>query len=102
MDHKLIQNLLKTTKIDIDEEHQKEIMHQILEMVELGEKINDLANSDEEVKNAKPMYNVQEWLGNHTMNASKDVVDDGNYATDIIANAPDKEDNFIAAPKVIE
>jgi len=32
----------------------------------------------------------------------KDVVTDGGYAGDIVANAPRTEDNFFVVPKVVE
>jgi aspartyl-tRNA(Asn)/glutamyl-tRNA(Gln) amidotransferase subunit C len=36
------------------------------------------------------------------MRMRKDVVDDGNIADDILANAPEREDHFFVVPKVVE
>jgi len=37
-----------------------------------------------------------------TMKKRSDVVTDGGFADDILANAPEREDHFFVVPKVIE
>ncbi len=36
------------------------------------------------------------------LHGREDVVTDGGYPTDILANAPEKDDDYFAVPKVIE
>ena len=48
------------------------------------------------------MFNVLEWLGNSMEDYRKDSVTAQDCSTQLIKNAPDQEDMFIAVPKIIE
>ena len=37
-----------------------------------------------------------------TIRGREDVVTDGGYAEDVLANAPEKDDEYFAVPKVVE
>jgi aspartyl-tRNA(Asn)/glutamyl-tRNA(Gln) amidotransferase subunit C len=36
------------------------------------------------------------------MRRREDVVSDGGYAQDVLANAPEKDDEYFAVPKVVD
>lgn len=100
--NKIVDNLIKITKIKLDENAKEEATNQIYNLIKLGKEINNLVENNEDIKNAQPMYNVQDWLGNYDESLREDVVDNQSYCEDIIDNAPDKEEVFIAVPKIIE
>ncbi|WP_373085737.1 Asp-tRNA(Asn)/Glu-tRNA(Gln) amidotransferase subunit GatC [Sneathiella sp.] len=54
--------------------------------------------SEVDTENVEPMTSVADMR----MRWRADVVTDGGYVEDIVANAPGHEDGFFAVPKVIE
>jgi aspartyl-tRNA(Asn)/glutamyl-tRNA(Gln) amidotransferase subunit C len=73
------------------------------EIAHLGQEINSILSFVEElsgvdVENVEPMTSVLPT----TMKMRADVVTDGFIAEKIVANAPEREDNFFVVPKVVE
>ena len=54
--------------------------------------------SEVDVEGVEPMTSVTPMQ----MKKRSDVVDDGNIADDVLANAPAAEDHFFVVPKVVE
>jgi aspartyl-tRNA(Asn)/glutamyl-tRNA(Gln) amidotransferase subunit C len=54
--------------------------------------------SEVDVEGVEPMTSVTPM----EMKKRPDVVDDGNIADDVVANAPATEDHFFLVPKVVE
>lgn len=73
---------------------------------EAGQMTGDLNNilafveqlDEVDVSDVEPMTSVVE----QSMKKRADEVTDGDYAADVVANAPLSEDNFFMVPKVVE
>ncbi len=73
------------------------------EVERLGGELNAILAFVEElnavdVSGVEPLTSVMPM----TMKKRSDVVTDGGFADDILANAPEREDHFFVVPKVIE
>jgi aspartyl-tRNA(Asn)/glutamyl-tRNA(Gln) amidotransferase subunit C len=73
------------------------------EVERLGQELNAILAFVEElnavdVSGVEPLTSVLPMK----MKKRKDVVTDGGFADDILANAPEREDHFFVVPKVIE
>ena len=73
------------------------------EVERLGQELNAILAFVEEL-NAVDVSGVEPLTSVLPMNMKKraDVVTDGGFADDILANAPEREDHFFVVPKVIE
>lgn len=54
--------------------------------------------SEVDTDGVKPLTSAVE----DTIRGREDVVTDGGYAADVLANAPEKDDEYFAVPKVVE
>ena len=73
------------------------------EVERLGQELNAILAFVEEL-NAVDVSGVEPLTSVLPMQMKKrsDVVTDGGFADDILANAPEREDHFFVVPKVIE
>ncbi len=73
------------------------------EVERLGQELNAILAFVEEL-NAVDVSGVEPLTSVLPMKMKKreDVVTDGGFADDILANAPEREDHFFVVPKVIE
>lgn len=62
--------------------------------------VGELANVN--TTGVEPMFSVADLLNQHITTWRNDIVNQKATVDDILLNAPDKEDVFIAVPKVIE
>ena len=82
---------LSRLKVDDDKiEATKEEFNKILNWIE---ELNEI-NTD----NVEPLISVN----NTTLRLREDKVSDGNYQETVLKNAPDKEYDYFAVPKVVE
>ncbi|MGV3278497.1 Asp-tRNA(Asn)/Glu-tRNA(Gln) amidotransferase subunit GatC [Rickettsiales bacterium LUAb2] len=95
-EEELLAKLSKITRINISDAEKSNYIKKLVALMEFSKLIN--ANEVD----AEPMFTVQEWLGKHMENLRKDEAIEGNNTNSLINTAPDKEDVFIAVPKVIE
>ncbi len=66
---------------------------------ELNTILDFVAQLDEvDTSSVEPMTSVIE----HAIHMRDDVVNDGGYQSDILANAPQTEDGYFVVPKVVE
>ena len=93
VDEALVRKIAHLARIrvsDNDVEHLKGELSSILQFVE---QLSEVDTSDVE-----PMTSSVQMV----MKQRKDVVSDGGYADDIVANAPMSEDHYFMVPKVVE
>ncbi len=82
---------LSRLKVDDDKiEATKEEFNKILSWIE---ELNEI-NTD----NVEPLISVNDT----TLRLREDEITDGNYQEAVLANAPDKEYDYFAVPKVVE
>ena len=73
------------------------------EKIEAKEEFNKILNWIEELNevntdNVEPLISVNDT----TLRLREDQITDGNYQEAVLANAPDKEYDYFAVPKVVE
>lgn len=82
---------LSRLKVDDDKiEATKEEFNKILSWIEELNEIN--------IDNVEPLISVNDT----TLRLREDEITDGNYQEAVLANAPDKEYDYFAVPKVVE
>ncbi|MFK5980156.1 MAG: Asp-tRNA(Asn)/Glu-tRNA(Gln) amidotransferase subunit GatC [Rhizobiaceae bacterium] len=88
-----VKRVAKLAHIAVDDTRAADLLDDLNAILGFVEQLNEV-----DVENVQPMTSVVD------MNARQraDVVNDGNKAEDIVANAPASEDNFFMVPKVIE
>ena len=88
-----VKRVAKLARIAVSDEEAEKMqgeLNTILGFVEQLDEVN--------VSGVEPMTSVVSM----EMKKREDVVNDGNKADDIVANAPVTEDNFFMVPKVVE
>ncbi|MDO4162288.1 MAG: Asp-tRNA(Asn)/Glu-tRNA(Gln) amidotransferase subunit GatC [Pseudomonadota bacterium] len=93
IDNETVKRVAFLSRLKIEDskiEAAKEEFNKILNWVE---ELNEV-NTDE----VEPLISVNET----TLRLREDKVTDGNYQEAILANAPDKEYDYFAVPKVVE
>jgi aspartyl-tRNA(Asn)/glutamyl-tRNA(Gln) amidotransferase subunit C len=93
VDQATVRRIAHLARIAVEEnevEHLRGEINAILSFVE--------ALADVDVEGVEPMTSVIPMK----MKMRRDEVTDGYKAADIVANAPEREDNFFVVPKVVE
>lgn len=93
VDQATVRRIAHLARIAVEEnevEHLRGEINAILSFVE--------ALADVDVEGVEPMTSVIPMK----MRMRRDEVTDGYKAADIVANAPEREDNFFVVPKVVE
>lgn len=93
----LLQRLFYTSRISVRDSEKKYFIKKIVNYIDWSNQINQI-----DLEDVQPMFNVIEWLGHTNSNIREDKVTVKDNSNELIDNAPDKEDMFIAVPKVIE
>jgi len=93
LDRSTVENIAFLARIKVPE---AELDHLAGELSHILGWVEQLAEVDTE--NVQPMTSVVEM----TLPERDDVVNDGNDAERVLANAPERADGFYAVPKVVE
>lgn len=93
----LLQKLFYISRLSVSDSEREYFIKKISSYIDWSNEINQI-----DLENIQPMYNVIEWLGYTNSNIREDKVTVTDNSNELINNAPDKEDMFIAVPKVIE
>jgi aspartyl-tRNA(Asn)/glutamyl-tRNA(Gln) amidotransferase subunit C len=88
-----VKRVARLARIAIDDDSAQKMQSELNNILVFVEQLNEVYVADVE-----PMTSVVDM----TMKKRVDVVDDGNRAVDVIANAPLSEDGFFVVPKVVE
>ncbi len=93
VDEKTVRRVARLARLAIPEERLAPMAGELNAILAWVEQLQELDTSAVE-----PMTSVRPMR----LARRKDVVTDGGYAADIVANAPRTEDNFFVVPKVVE
>ncbi len=88
-----VKRVAKLARIAITDERAESMQGELNTILGFIEQLNEV-----NVDGVEPMTSVVQM----DMRKRVDEVNDGNKANDIIANAPESEDNFFMVPKVVE
>ncbi len=88
-----VKRVAKLARIALDAEKAKTMQGELNTILGFVEQLNEV-----DIEGVEPMTSVVDMA----MKKRKDVVNDGDKAEDIVANAPAVEENFFMVSKVIE
>lgn len=88
-----VKRVARLARIAVDEEQAQRMTGELNAILGFVEQLNEV-----DVDGVEPMTSVVPMA----MKKRADAVTDGNKAADIVANAPETEDNFFMVPKVVE
>ncbi len=93
VDQATVKRVAKLSRIAISEENLGKMEGELNAILGFVEQLSEV-----DVEGVEPMTSVTPM----EMKKRKDGVTDGAKANDIIANAPESDDNFFVVPKVVE
>ena len=93
VDIKTVKRVARLSRIAVKDDEAERMANELNAILGFVEQLDEV-----NVDNVEPLTSVIPM----TLRTRKDVVTDGNKASDIVANAPLSEDNFFLVPKVIE
>lgn len=93
IDQKTIVKIANLARLKVSEEQQMSVAGELNNILAWVEQLNEV-----DVSGVEPLANVND--ANLRMRA--DVINDGDKAADILANAPAKTADFFTVPKVVE
>jgi aspartyl-tRNA(Asn)/glutamyl-tRNA(Gln) amidotransferase subunit C len=89
-----VKSIANLARIDVPDEDCPALAAQLSNILKFAEQLSEV-----DTKGVEPLTSVVTMK----LPRREDVVNDGNYAAALLANAPDKaRDEFFAVPKVIE
>ncbi|MCD2171785.1 Asp-tRNA(Asn)/Glu-tRNA(Gln) amidotransferase subunit GatC [Rhizobium sp. C4] len=88
-----VKRVARLARLAVSEEEAQKMVGELNGMLGFVEQLSEV-----DVKNVEPMTSVTPMV----MRKRADVVNDGDKAADIIANAPATTENFFMVPKVVE
>lgn len=88
-----VKRVAKLARIAVSDEDAEKMQGELNTILGFVEQLDEV-----DVSGVEPMTSVVSM----EMKKREDVVNDGNKADDIVANAPVTEDNFFMVPKVVE
>ena len=93
IDKNLVKKVAKLSRISLDDKKIDSLSKDLDSILTFVEKLNEL--DTKEIKTLKS-------IADKTLEARKDIVDDGKIKDDILKNSPEKNEDFFIVPKVIE
>jgi aspartyl-tRNA(Asn)/glutamyl-tRNA(Gln) amidotransferase subunit C len=93
VDLQTVKRVAHLARIAVSEEDAERMTGELNAILGFVEQLNEV-----DVSGVEPMTSVTPM----EMKKRKDVVTDGNKASDIVVNAPATEENFFLVPKVVE
>ncbi|MHA7970724.1 Asp-tRNA(Asn)/Glu-tRNA(Gln) amidotransferase subunit GatC [Rhizobium terricola] len=93
VDLKTVKRVAHLARIALNEEEAQRMMGELNGILGFVEQLSEV-----DVSGVEPMTSVTPMA----MKKRQDVVNDGNKADDIVANAPETDRNFFLVPKVVE
>lgn len=93
VDQATVKRVANLSRIEVSEDNVEKMQGELNAILGFIEQLSEV-----DVEGVEPMTSVTPM----DMKKRVDAVTDGSKADDIIANAPDSDDNFFVVPKVIE
>lgn len=88
-----VKKVAKLARIDVDEAETLHLAQELSKMLAFVEQLTEV-NTD----GVAPLTSVS----SQGMRMRADIVNDGNIATDVLANAPEATSDYFTVPKVVE
>lgn len=88
-----VKRVARLARLAVSEEEAQKMMGELNGILGFVEQLSEV-----DVKDVEPMTSVTPMV----MRKREDVVNDGDKADDIVANAPATTENFFMVPKVVE
>ena len=93
VDEATVRHIARLARIKVTDEEAKNLETELSAILTWVEQLGEV-----DTGNVAPLTSVVEM----SMKKREDQVSDGDYADDIIANAPEVADHFFVVPKVVE
>ncbi|MGC6471723.1 MAG: Asp-tRNA(Asn)/Glu-tRNA(Gln) amidotransferase subunit GatC [Parvibaculales bacterium] len=93
VDEKTVRRIADLARIAVPEDEVAKLADELNAILGFVEQLSEV-----ETEGVQPMTSVVE----RDIKRREDVVSDGGYAANIVANAPVQDDNYFAVPKVVE
>ena len=93
IDKNQVKKVAKLSRISLDDNKIDSLSKDLDSILTFVEKLNEL--DTKEIKTLKS-------IADKTLEARNDIVDDGKIKDDILKNSPEKNEDFLIVPKVIE
>lgn len=93
MDIKTVEKVARLSRLKFTPAQQEKILPQLTNIIGFVEQLNEV-----DTDNVEPLANVVDIA----LPLRDDVVNDGGYPDQILANAPEQAEGFFVVPKVVE
>ncbi|MCI7421598.1 MAG: Asp-tRNA(Asn)/Glu-tRNA(Gln) amidotransferase subunit GatC [Alphaproteobacteria bacterium] len=93
IDNETVKRVAFLSRLKVEDEKIEAIKEEFNKILNWIEELNEV-NTD----NVEPLISVNDT----TLRLREDQITDGNYQEAVLANAPDKEYDYFAVPKVVE
>ena len=93
IDKNQVKKVAKLSRISLEDNKIDSLSRDLDSILTFVEKLNEL--DTKEIKTLKS-------IADKTLEARNDIVDDGKIKDDILKNSPEKNEDFLIVPKVIE
>jgi aspartyl-tRNA(Asn)/glutamyl-tRNA(Gln) amidotransferase subunit C len=93
VDEKMARRIATLARIGVSDAQLPALAKELSAILGFVEQLSELDTSG-----VKPLTSAVET----TMLGREDVINDGGYPADVLANAPERDDDYFAVPKVVE
>lgn len=93
VDEKLVRRIATLARIGVSENEVPALAKELSAILGFVEQLSEL-----DTQGVKPLTSAVD----DKIRGREDVVNDGGYAQDVLANAPEKDEEYFAVPKVVE
>ena len=93
VDEATVRRIARLARIAVTDKEAKSFQGELSSILQWVEQLDEV-----DVSNVEPMTSAIHM----EMKKREDVVSDGEYPEDVVANAPAREDHFFVVPKVVE
>ncbi len=93
VDEKMVRRIATLARIGVSDDEVPALATELSAILGFVEQLSEL-----DTKGVKPLTSAVDAK----IRGREDVVSDGGYAEDVLANAPEKDDEYFAVPKVVE
>ncbi len=93
VDRDTVRRIATLARIRVEEDELEPLSRELSSILDWIEQLNEVDTAD-----VPPMTSVEDM----PMKKREDVVTDGYCVEDVLANAPEREGDFFAVPKVVE
>ena len=93
VDEKMVRRIANLARIGVSDDEVPALAKELTAILGFVEQLSEV-----DTEGVKPLTSAVDTK----IRGREDVVTDGGYAEDVLANAPEKDDEYFAVPKVVE